>query len=121
MDIVRKLIRIYTPFICTLVVLIYGVLLLRDIKFPNADYIMSAVTGNSMLIVLYMWAVSKRMCIWYNLNLLCLMLVHVDGLIYYLSDMKLTHYCYSVILLATFGLISFIIYRVTVGITKILC
>lgn len=121
MDIVRKLLRIYTPFICTLVALIYGVLLLLDIEFANADYILSAVTGNSIIVVAYMWATSKRMCIWYKLNLLCLLLIHIDGLIYFLSDMKFAPYCYSVILIATVGLVFFIIYRVVVGITKIIC
>ena len=56
MDVLRKLLRIYTPFICTLVALIYGVLLLMDIEFANADYILSAVTGNSIIVVAYMWA-----------------------------------------------------------------
>lgn len=121
MDVVRKLLRIYTPFICTLVALIYGVLLLMDIEFANADYILSAVTGNSIIVVAYMWATSKRMCIWYKLNLLCLLLIHIDGLIYFLSDMNFTPYCYSVILIATAGLIFFIIYRVIAGITKVIC
>lgn len=121
MDIFRKLVKIYTPFICTLVALIYGVLLLLEIKFPNADYILSAITGNSILVVEYMWANSKRMCIWYKLNLLCLLLVHIDGLVYFLSDMNFKPYCYIVVLCSTIGIIFFVVYRITIGITKVLC
>lgn len=121
MHILLRLIRIYTPFICVLTSLIYGVMCLKGVTFENFDYIMSTMTGNSILMVLFMFSCSKTMCIWYKLNLLSLLLIHVTSLLYFYTELPFTLYCYFVILLAAFGLISFIIYRVTVGITKILC
>lgn len=121
MHILLRLIRIYTPFICVLTSLIYGVMYLKGVTFENFDYIMSTMTGNSILMVLFMFSCSKTMCIWYKLNLISLLLIHVTSLLYFYTELPFTLYCYFVILLAAFGLISFIIYRVTVGITKILC
>lgn len=121
MHILLRLIRIYTPFICVLTSLIYGVMYLKGVTFENFDYIMSTMTGNSILMVLFMFSCSKTMCIWYKLNLLSLLLIHVTSILYFYTELPFTIYCYFVILLAAFGLISFIIYRVTVGITKILC
>ena len=121
MHILLRLIRIYTPFICVLTSLIYGVMYLQGVTFENFDYIMSTMTGNSILMVLFMFSCSKTMCIWYKLNLLSLLLIHVTSILYFYTELPFTLYCYFVILLAAFGLISFIIYRVTVGITKILC
>lgn len=121
MHILLRLIRIYTPFICVLTSLIYGVMYLKGVTFENFDYIMSTMTGNSILMVLFMFSCSKTMCIWYKLNLLSLLLIHVTSILYFYTELPFTLYCYFVILLAAFGLISFIIYRVTVGITKILC
>lgn len=121
MHILLRLIRIYTPFICVLTSLIYGVMYLKGVTFENFDYIMSTMTGNSILMVLFMFSCSKTMCIWYKMNLLSLLLIHVTSLLYFYTELPFTLYCYFVILFAAFGLISFIIYRVTVGITKILC
>lgn len=120
-EILRRLIRIYTPFICSIVAIINGVIYLKGIDLPNFDYIMSETTGHSFLLVLYMLSTSKGMCIWYKLNLLCLLLIHVDGTIYYFSDMEFNSYCYGIIIISIIGLLFFLLYRITVGITKFLC
>lgn len=120
-EILRRLIRIYTPFICSIVAIINGVMYLKGIEIPNFDYIMSETTGHSFLLVLYMFSTSKGVCIWYKLNLLCLLLIHVDGTIYFFSNMEFDSYCFSVIVFSIIGLLCFLLYRITVGITKFLC
>lgn len=117
----KRLIRIYTPFICTLIALIHGVLFLTDSITDDFQFNASAYFGFSAITVIFFWATANRMCIWWHLNLVCLFLIIVAGLLYYYNVFNFNVYIYTIILLATLGLIFFIIYRVTVGITKILC
>jgi hypothetical protein len=63
MRLLIRLIRIYTPFICTLMALVNGVLFMRGITELPAIYLMATLTGNSVLVDLYMFATSMRMCI----------------------------------------------------------
>nr|DAH96026.1 MAG TPA: hypothetical protein [Caudoviricetes sp.] len=40
--------------------------------------LLAAISGNSIIVVLYMFVTSMRMCIWYKLNLLCLLLTQIS-------------------------------------------
>lgn len=48
--------------------------------------LMATLTGNSVLVDLYMFTTSMRMCVWYKLNLLCLLLIQICGLLYNYYD-----------------------------------
>lgn len=117
--ILRRLIRIYTPFICALVALIHGVLFYL-LKYEGVILnIMGEYTGHSVLLIAYIWATSKRMCKWYHLTNILLMLIHINDLLYY-HDIPAWEPIYFSIVMNLFTALSFIIYRSVVGITKLL-
>ena len=49
-------------------VLLSGVLFIKGVTGPPAIYLMATLIGNSVLVDLYMFATSMRMCVWYKLN-----------------------------------------------------
>jgi len=107
-----RFIRIYTPFICTIVTFIQALTLLTGV---DEAWILvgslASVFGNSMIIDLYFFSVSLRMCRWYKLNILSLFLTHVIGIVYdngYIEDIL---YIYAVLCLTMFGIICFLIFR----------
>ena len=114
-----RVIRIYTPFICTVTVLLNGVLFLSGITELSAVYLMATVSGNSILLDLYILATSKRMCIWYKLTVVLLLMVQIWGLLYNHFDFKYSLYIWIVILLSLAGVLSFLIFRIIYRIMRI--
>lgn len=119
--ILKRLIRIYTPFICTLIALIHGVLFLTNNITDSFQFNSSAFFGFSIATIAYFWATSARMCIWWYINLLSLLLVIITSLLYYYHIFSFDIYLYATVIFSSIGLLAFIIYRKIVGITKILC
>lgn len=115
-----KLVRIYTPFICALLALIHGVcyLLEYDLKFL---YLLGEFTGHSILLILYIICTCKKFCIWYKITNWILLSTHISNILYYASLFDYNAVLYITILLNMLALITLLIYRVTAGITKILC
>lgn len=114
MDNLRKFIRIYTPFVVTLANLIYGVYYLKETLTEDIAFCINVPFGCSFSFVIYAWAASKCMCIWYKLNLLCNLLMLVDTVAYYvIDDVDKTTYSYIFVLLATAGLVFFLIFWFT--------
>lgn len=117
MRLLIRLIRIYTPFICTLAALLNGVYFIIGDYDGMFTYVSSAITGNSVLVIAYMFATSHRMCVWYKLNLLCLMLIQVLGLTYDCLGMDFTLYLWAVVLLASLGMVFFLAFRIFYRVT----
>ena len=119
-EIIRKLIRIYTPFICALMAIVNGVLFILD--YSGIIYrLLSEFTGHSFLLIMYILATSKRMCVWYKATTWLLLLIHIPNTLYYYHILQSTEVIYIGIVINILALITFLIYRVSVGITKILC
>ena len=116
----RKLIRIYTPFICALVAIIHGVLYLMHYK-GVFNIILSEFTGHSILLIIYILATSKRMCKWYKITNYLLLSIHFINIGYITHLITYDVLLYVGIIINIIALITFLIYRVSVGITKILC
>lgn len=117
---ISRLIKIYTPFICALVAIIHGVLTL--IKYQGvAYYILSEFTGHSILVILYILATSKRFCIWYKRTVYLLLIIHILNLLYLFGLIDFYHTICISLVFNIIALLTFLIYRVTVGITKFLC
>lgn len=114
-----RFIRIYTPFICTVMALVNGVLFMRGVTELPAIYLMATLTGNSVLADLYMFITSMRMCIWYKLNLLCLLLIQICGLMYNYYDIDTSLYLWVVVLLAAMGVMFFLIFRIFYNVTRL--
>lgn len=119
MRLLIRLIRIYTPFICTLMALVNGVLFMRGITELPAIYLMTTLTGNSVLVDLYMFATSMRMCIWYKLNLLCLLLIQISGLMYNYYNLDTSLYLWVTVLFAAIGIVFFLIFRIFYNVTRL--
>lgn len=119
-DALFLLIRIYTPFICALMMIIYSVMYLCEYT-GKAYFIINELCGHSVLLIMYIVATSKRMCVWYKTAVYLLLATHVLN---FLLIFEIAAYvkCLSFSLgLSTLALLSFMIYRLSVGITKVLC
>lgn len=119
MRLLIRFIRIYTPFICTVMALVNGVLFLGGVTELPSVYLMATLTGNSVLVDLYMLTISMRMYIWYKLNLLCLLLIQICGLLYNYYDIDTSLYLWVVVLLAAMGVLFFLIFRVLYNVTRL--
>lgn len=102
-------------------VLINGILFFRYDEVPSEfTYVGSALSGYSVGVVLYIFTTSLRMCIWYKLNLFCLLLVQFCGLLYkYSSFIDLTQYMYVITLFSASGVLFFLIFKVLYKVTDL--
>ena len=117
---VRRLIKIYTPFICALTAIIHGVLFLVGYK-GFIYWLLSNLTGHSILLIAYIIATSDKMCIWYKATNYMLMFIHIVNIMYRCGIIPSDYIIYIGIVINFIALITFMIYRVTAGVTKILC
>ena len=106
-----RFIRIYTPFVITLFTLANASLLLIGGNVSEIDYLFAIISGNSILLTAYMYSVSLRMCIWYKLNLLCLLLTQLSSLLYNYLEIDNSLYLWTIILFCSLGLICFLIFK----------
>ena len=114
-----RFIRIYTPFICTIMALLNGVLFMKGATEISLINLLAAISGNSIIVVLYMFVTSMRMCIWYKLNLLCLLLTQICGLMYNYYDIDTSLYLWVVVLLSAMGVMFFLIFRIFYNVTRL--
>lgn len=119
MRLLIRFIRIYTPFICTVMALLNGVLFMGGATELPAINLMATITGNSVLVDLYMFTTSMRMCVWYKLNLLCLLLIQISGLLYNNYDIDISLYLWIVVLFAAMGIVFFLIFRIFYNVTRL--
>lgn len=90
-----------------------GVLFIEgETELPLIE-ILSTISGHSVLIVLYMFAVSRKMCIWYKMNLGCLLVVQICGFFYNYMDMDTFLYLWVVTILSGMGIVFFLLFRLT--------
>lgn len=82
MDILRRLVRLYAPFVCTITAYIHGYKFLNGSLTDSFVYNCSINAGFSVIMVLYVMATAKRMCIWYKMNLGCLLGICACSFIY---------------------------------------
>ena len=117
---IARLIKIYTPFICALSAIIHGVLYF--IKYRGIMYsILNEFTGHSFLLIIYIICSSKKMCIWYKITNYLLLSIHIFNICCTLGYIEKKMLFNTILVINILALISFLIYRVTKGITKILC
>lgn len=114
-----RFIRIYTPFICTIMALLNGVLFMKGATEISLINLLAAISGNSTIVVLYMFVTSMRMRIWYKLNLLCLLLTQICGLMYNYYDIDTSLYLWVVVLLSAMGVMFFLIFRIFYNVTRL--
>lgn len=116
------LIRLYTPFICTIAALVNGVYLLwfEEQIVTEQVYLFATITGNSILVDEYMFATSRRMCIWYKLNIRFLLVVQILGLCYNYFNMDEVLYLHGVVISSGIGFICFVIFKVFYKVTGLL-
>lgn len=110
--IVRRLIRLYTPFICTFMCLLNGVSILLGLDNIQQIYLMANLTGNSVLIDIYMLCCSSKMCIWYKADVVCLLLIQICGMLYNAFNIEEALYLFFIITLSAVGMMSFLIFRI---------
>ena len=120
--VIERLIRIYTPFICALTAIIHGVLFLLEYRGLLYNTL-NEFTGHSILLIAYILSASRRMCKWYKITNCILLSIHVINILYIHNYIEIDQFHLFIILwvMNIIALITFLIYRVSVGITKLLC
>lgn len=116
-----RFIRIYAPFICSIVAFINGVLFLNKEAIGDVAFIFSSLTGNSLLVDVYMYVTSLKMCIWYKLNLICLILVQICGLLYNYFNFEESLYVWIFTILSIIGIICLLIFKALYKVTEFGC
>lgn len=81
---IKKFIKLDTPFICAIISTIHGVLLVNKVQ-TSFYFIAQELTGNSILLLLYVLVHSKRMCKWYKLSIYSLLAIHVLNFAYHIK------------------------------------
>lgn len=118
MELVVRFIRIYTPFICTLMALLNGVLFIEGhTSLPLID-LLSSVSGYSVVVVLYMFSASTKMCLWYKANLLCLLMTQICGITYNYLGFDQTLYVWVTTIVAALGVMFFLLFRIMYNVTS---
>lgn len=105
-------IRVYTPLILSVLALLNAVLFMNEEENCDAVYLIANMASSSLLIDFYIFSVSLRMCIWYKLNILCLILIHISGLLYNGAWIDESIYPYIIAVLSAIGIILFLIFRI---------
>lgn len=67
--VVRRLFKIYTPFICAVFVIAHGWMYMTDSLSEQTKYLFSVIGGSSILLLAYMWFENYKMCVWYKATL----------------------------------------------------
>lgn len=118
MKLLLRIVRVYTPFICSIMALVNGVLFIRGVEAIPLIDLLSTVAGGSILVIIYMVATSLKMCIWYKLNLLCLLIIQISGLLYTYFTIDDSLYMWVVTLLAAMGVMFFLVFRLFYTVTR---
>lgn len=105
-------IRVYTPLILSVLALLNAVLFMSEEENCDAVYLIANMASSSLLIDIYILSVSRRMCIWYKLNIICLVLIHISGLMYNVACIDESIYPYIIAVLSAIGIIFFLIFRI---------
>lgn len=113
MDILRRLVQLYAPFVCTITAYINGYKFLNGSLTDSFVYNCSINAGFSVIMVLYVMATAKRMCIWYKMNLGCLLGICACSFIYKYTPISEVVYFYAVTLLSGIGIIFFLLTLIT--------
>lgn len=115
---VKRLIRVYTPFVCTFNALMNGVQLCNNEVDDGQYFLSAAYFGYSIIVVAYFFVTSLRMCVWYHLNLVCLLLVQFCGIAYSYLYIDFALYLDLVFLFSIFGILFFFIFKVFYKVTS---
>lgn len=118
--VLKRLIKIYTPFVCAVIALIHGVLFLCEYS-GSLFTLFSEFSGHSILLVLYIISTSSKMCIWYKTTNWILFSTHVINIAYLYDILQFYEVIWMGVILNILALLTFLIYRVSVDITKFLC
>lgn len=107
-----RFVRIYTPFIISVATLINTILVLfiKSDELLEICYSMANIFGNSFIVDLYFFVCSRKMCIWYKLNILCLSGTHFVGIAYNVLLIDESLYLLATIILSMLGIAFFLIY-----------
>lgn len=112
-----KFIKLYTPFILAFTAFIHGVLLLLKVK-TVLYYLFNCVTGNSLLLMLFVLVHSKRMCKWYKLSIYLLMMIHINNALTYIGVLSRTNCLYVTLFITAGAMIFWLMFITTKNITK---
>lgn len=112
----NTILRYFTPFVICIINIANGICLYRqyilDIEEYNYLYkIFSHTCGSSILVIMYILAMSKHMCIYYKSACYLLMFMHILSIIYTFTQISLVTYLYFIWIIC---ILSFVLLTVSV-------
>ena len=119
-DIFKRLIRIYTPFILAFMSIIYGVMFYNGYR-GVAYNIINEIIGHSIFTIIYILCTCKQMCVWYKATNWILFSIHPINILCHLGYINKLYMINIIFVFSLVALITFLLYRIKVGITKFLC
>lgn len=116
---VRRLVRIYTPFMCAIIMLIQEALIKYKYEGLLSNYL-SEYSGHSVLVIAYILCTCDKMCKWYKITNWLLFSTHILNILYLSHIINIIYdLAYAIIAINIAALITFLIYRLSVGITTL--
>lgn len=116
----RRFIRIYTPFICAIAAIVHGIIFLQG-KDSEFLCLLGDITGHSIIMIAYILSSSRRMCRWYKYTCYLLLFSHAINISYVIFDIDYYRIINAGLVINFISVITFLVYRIKLGITKILC
>lgn len=111
MDKALKLMKVYIPFVFTFSMLISVVIFAFTNVEPSFAFIIPGIFGGSILADIYMYICSRRMCIYYKMNIICLFISHIVNILYDYFCIDCTLYLSILIILTVISVACFIIFE----------
>jgi hypothetical protein len=106
-----RFIRLYTPFVLSIMAGVNAILLSYVDNHNAVNYITNIVSG-SILVDIYFISVSLRTCVWYKMNIVCLILIHITNIIYNEDLISKTMHLNIVTILSVISLIMMMLIRI---------
>lgn len=120
-ELLYRLTKLYTPFVCALMATVHGVLFLCGVD-TSYYRVSGELSGQSILLLLFVQIHSKRMCKWYKSAIYFLYLVHVINLMYYTTDLiNYTMALYGGLILNIASMMCWLVFITIRTISKTVC
>ena len=118
----RRLLRVYTPFMMAIVLVIYGILSMIGYEGKIYDYF-AEFYGHSFFAIADKLASSQAMCKWYKATLWILFAQHIPNTMNIFNDslVPAADLASYAIVLGTAAFVCFVIYLSTKRIVKVIC
>lgn len=118
--ILKKLIRIYTPFLMAICSIVYAILYFNEDE-GIAMNVLNEINGHSFIALCYIASTYRRMCIWYKCTVIILFPLHIANLCHLFGWFSYDDIHYIALVFGIISFVCFVIFLTTKRIVKVIC